>query len=428
MKAVILFFLSAIFFSCAAHADSIFLLKDYEQRAIENSAKLKALNEDALAVGRQKESVTSTYWPKLSLEGSYRQVTEVPEVTLGPVTKKLGDEKNYSIGPQLTWQVFDRGRDLNSKALSLAFEGKLAEVKNANAQFILAVRSQYIQTQLSLQELKLTEEALKLSENQLKDIIGKVKAGASSQLDKANAERDVSAFRIKQMQALAAAQASLIDFFSLVNQEPIALQDLQLESLEQTQNSYFNVQIKSVDSVTKNSSVKAFQLATDSLQAGADSQAALYLPSLQLYARTSLDFPNGPDIRQINQNTIGANLSWTLFDAGRGSDLKSQKLAEMNSVQFKKQQLLQDLNRDYRKASNNLQLLSEQLKEAEINLKQSQKVAQLFSGSFRAGRLNLLDVQAANLKLLDAGVLKARLQSQYLFQKVFLIALTTNEE
>ncbi len=95
----------------------------------------------------------------------------------------------------------------------------------------------------------------------------------------------------------------------------------------------------------------------DSLNYGASAQNGTYWPTLQVFAKTSLDYPNGPQLEEIHQNTLGVNLSWTLFDGTRSSDLAAQKRAEASAIDFKREQLQEDLERDYKKADSNLRFI-----------------------------------------------------------------------
>ena len=47
----------------------------------------------------------AAYMPKLSLEGTYRHLSNVPELNLEQAEIPFGQHDNYSVGPQLVYNV-----------------------------------------------------------------------------------------------------------------------------------------------------------------------------------------------------------------------------------------------------------------------------------------------------------------------------------
>ena len=117
-----LLFLSILFLALSVWADEGIVLKisydDTENRSLESSAKIKALKYDVEALNEKVKQQKTFLKPALTLDGYYKYNTSVPEIEMaaGPIviTKKLGDNQNYSLGPSLSWVMWDKGASRNT--------------------------------------------------------------------------------------------------------------------------------------------------------------------------------------------------------------------------------------------------------------------------------------------------------------------------
>ncbi|MBU2575463.1 MAG: TolC family protein [Elusimicrobia bacterium] len=140
----------------------LFLIMAGTARAGEFSVTLKAAEEGALAASNQYKSATlaaeaagaaaaaaaSPLYPRLALEGGLRYNAVVTELELGPVTRRLGDNWNYTLGPSAYYTLFDGG------ALRGAYgaAGKNAAARKAEAgqvrrQTVFKARAAYFNAQ-----------------------------------------------------------------------------------------------------------------------------------------------------------------------------------------------------------------------------------------------------------------------------------------
>jgi outer membrane protein TolC len=145
---------------------------------------------------------------------------------------------------------------------------------------------------------------------------------------------------------------------------------------------------------------------------------------VQLSAKTTLEYPNGPVLENINQNTFTALLTMPIFEGSRTLHQADQKLKEAQASRFQSEQLKVDLNRDFKKAQDLLQSLKDQQKLAAQDVLKSDEVAKLFYKSYKAGQINLTDVQSANVRALISRVNAARIDAQILNQLITLKALS----
>jgi outer membrane protein TolC len=101
---------------------------------------------------------------------------------------------------------------------------------------------------------------------------------------------------------------------------------------------------------------------------------------------------------------------------------EARKQAEASRLSEEQTQV--NLDRDYSKAVSYLESLREQQRLAEIDVKQSAESAQLYYRSYQAGKMNLIDVQAANNRALLSKVNAARISAQILDQLFDLQAIS----
>ena len=87
-----------------------------------------------------------------------------------------------------------------------------------------------------------------------------------------------------------------------------------------------------------------------------------------------------------------------------------------SAAESQKEQRRTDLARDYAKARDLLESLKAQRSVGERNVREAQEVERLTYESYRAGKTNYLDVQSADLRLFEARVAAAQIESQILVQ------------
>jgi outer membrane protein TolC len=133
-------------------------------------------------------------------------------------------------------------------------------------------------------------------------------------------------------------------------------------------------------------------------------------------------------LETINQNTFGANLSWSLFegngDRNRAASYHSQEL----SAQARREQISRSLFCDWAKAHDQLTALNRQRELAAQAASEADELAAIAYKSYRAGSLTYLELQNANYKVLEAKLQLARVQIQLLTTEAVLASLTSKEQ
>jgi outer membrane protein TolC len=411
-------------------------LHESEDKALRTSRLLKSFISEEEAAIEQKQAQFSALLPQFSLEGNYRYLSDVPTVSIPDLgVIPFGAHSTYSIGPVLSYTLWDTGASRKAyHGFSRLAESRMEDRKNAEIQILRSVRSAYLRLQLALEELRLVNGALELSRAQERDVALRHRAGATTRLDLLTSRRQVLGYELQFKQKQADLSAGLNDLLVLQGDPP--KEDphlgppevagvspvLKLDSFQKLLAKEGPGEIPPPDD--RQPQIFSQELLAESSELFAASQRAERYPTVQASAKTSLDYPNGPFLERIHQNTISIALSLPLFDGDRIRHLASERRKEAQSARYRADQLRVDLQRDFVKAQELLDRLREQRKLAAEDILLSEEAARLYYESYQAGKTNLIDVQSANLQALQAKFNAARIDAQMLDQFITLKALS----
>jgi outer membrane protein len=416
-------------------------LSDALQKAKEKSADLKASTSLAEAAHHQADASHAALYPNLSIQGAQYYQTEVPALSLGSFGAfSLGTHDNYYVGPVLSYNLFDGGKDrANAKSFMLLAKARDTAAATQEQLLMLNVRQAYFRVQYALKQVTLTADLLKLSSAQRKDIDLRFKEGSSSRLDQVQAHRDVTSNALRFQQAQNELSTSFRDLMGLLGTAPSAdasfpIPDgfdsdypetlppptlkIHLDALDATLASY---QTQSVaPSYQNHPEVQALEFQVASSKLAAESEKAALWPTLQLQAREQYQYPNAIIPENTWQGIFGASLSIPLFEGNNSRNRSAQRLSESQAFAYQREQRITDLTRFSSKALETLASLKDQKKESEENVRQAQEVERLTYDSYKSGESRYLDVQDADVRLLQSEVSEAQLESAILSQIALL--------
>ena len=168
--------------------------------------------------------------------------------------------------------------------------------------------------------------------------------------------------------------------------------------------------------IERHPKIRATAFQADSLRFAAEGASALHWPRVTLFAKSSLDYPNGPTLERVHQNSVGATLTWSLFEFGRIHYDAAEKRSLADAAEGRKRQLEIDLARDWRKTLDQIAALNDQRETHRLSIEQSEKLVDLIYQSYRAGHSSFLEVQSSNLAALNAKIAGRRNEIQILIQ------------
>lgn len=412
-------------------------LKQAESAALQNSGVIKAAKDGALAAQKQADASGAALYPNLSLQGNYFYQTNVPVLQVGPpglgTPFQMGDYNNYAVGPVLTYTLFDGGGAgrLSESAQSMA-RAKLEDSKNTVKQILLNTRQAYAHVQLSIKNLTVTADSLRLSEARETDVRNRLRAGASSRLDSVNARSDVINYQLKLRQAQTDLAAAIRDLLALTGRPqtgnlsrpwpkeisakiPVGVEAptdfVQFDRLEESLKSQ---NTSPAPSNFDHPQLRSLSFAAESSKRAADAQMSVLWPKIQLSAHAEYMYPNGPILQSVQQNIFMVTMSMPLFEADYDRSLAQEHAREAEGYEYQREQRIIDLQRDRKKAGDMLDSLKSQERLTSENVLAAADAANLTYQSYKAGKEQYLDVETAHLKLLEAEVGAAQVQSDIL--------------
>jgi outer membrane protein TolC len=415
-------------------------LRDAEARALSTSNQLKSYVSDQMAAEEQANAQFANLFPKLSLQGNYTYYGNIPTISFGALNIPFGTNSTYSVGPQITYALWDTFSGRRSyQAASLLASARAEDHKNARLQLLASVRSAYVQVQLGLEELQLIYDTLKLSRAQKEDVDTRYRAGAAATLDVVTADKAVGGYEIQFRQQQADLASDLQTLFTLIGYPRGA--DISRPGPADVENVTLILRLDPLDrSLAEQGEaaisppgddhpqVRSLELQAQSSHRSAESQSAKLFPQLQLSGGVSYLLPNIPNPPQYWQESAGVSLSIPLYLGDPTPSLAAEQRNQATAVEFREAQLKDDIYRDFTKAKNLLSSLSDQKKLAAQDVALAERAAKLYYNSYRAGKVNLIDVQNANVQALQSKVDAARIDAQILNQIILLKSLSGKEE
>lgn len=415
------------------------------ESALAGSGRLRVAERDLAAARDRARVLAGGMFPRLSLDATYRYVTEVPSLQMDPARPPVafGDNTNYSVGPAVNWVVWDWGALHNvSRGAAEAAGAREAELEVTRRQVTLAVSLAYFRAQMAAAQARLLAGSLKLAQDQHGDISRRLKAGSSSTLDRLLAHQEVLARRRQFAAARTELGSALKDLLALTGDRsgpdtsaPVGEADgsplpadvspasvtVRLDEMDEAM--ALLASAESGGSGAGHPAVRVHERAAASSRRAARAVLASRLPRVAVSGRSSLDYPNGPVLEEVHQNAVVVSASLPLFEGGRLSREQREHETRAGAAEERARQAADDLARDRLKARDALTGLKVQLEVGNESARETAEVARLTYEAYQAGQVRFTDVQAANLRALEANVQVAKVKSDMLVQLAVLRSL-----
>ena len=405
-------------------AGTVLTLSEAENLALGYSPRLKSLAAEQKAYEQRSLAQKTQSYPKLTLDGSYRYITTVPEIELparsmSPV--KMGDNTNYSVGPALNWTVWDSGGVKNTyRSAAAAWEAKKHEGEAARLQVLFASRAAYFQVALASEQEELLSDALKLANAQYEDIKLNVKAGTKSRADELKAHQEVLA-RMRQLSQSKSDKASALRELSAVTGQT-GYAGLKIESIDTLLGIFERFERTSLD--PKHPGLEALAKYAQSFDYSGRAAGSGNLPKLQLSVKSTLDYPNTTKLESFNQNTAAAAFSWPLFESGASQKRGVENEEYSKAYSGRKNQLESDLKKDWDKALEQLASLKEQKQINDISVLETVELSAITYKAYKTGSISFIEVENANFKALEAKMQSAKTKVQMLMNLAVLASIS----
>lgn len=441
------FWLAGTVGAAAAPPRLALTLAQAETAARDHSLELKIAAEESAAAKDGAEAQFSSLLPRLTLDGSYRYQTEVPlfsPVPGGPATR-FGDHRATSLGPTLSWTLWDQGGLYKTWRAQKAGAKSAEELERlSESQTILGARLAYVQVQLAREQVGLLADSVALARAQYEDIEKRLRAGSASRIDSLSSHQEELLRRKDFLQAQAGLAASLRELLQLTGlgkgldlSRPVDIRLstslpsgfsaptvlVELDSLAQVPQALAAAELAPAAN-PEHPGVMAYEQQAQAARLAADGISAQSWPKIQMQARADYEYPNGPVLQSVTQKSIGLMASVPLFEMGRASHLAGQQSHLAAAAERRRDLASEQLDRDRDKARAALASLRDQQALDENRVAESEELARLVYSAYKAGRSSYIEVQTHNLSAVQAKVQAAQTRAQILVQLAALAQLS----
>lgn len=434
--------------AAAAEEPDVLALTHCVEVALARSPGLAAADAVRAAADQKAHGLRAQGAPKFFLDGQVRRLSEVPILKPSPLAPavEMGDNLNYSFGPQAQWQLWDSGVRRHAAAgLTALAAARAAEGEAAAKDVRWSVRRAYFQIMGAAERLRSVAEVLRLAQAQREDVRLRKDAGTASRQDWLQSEAEALG-RLREFREAQAELGSALRALFLLTRDPAP--DL-LRPLPRDLSRHRPAEIPPPTFIFESESVatlrealepatrRAFDAAAPDLRAGALSaraarEAAASVrsgrgPVVLLQARSSRDYPNGPVHEAVQQNTLGASARWSLFEGGRSVREAAEQDSLARAADARRAQTQDERQAAWAQARDRLAGLVEEEEVQTRLIDRRRDIAETIYDAYQAGRASYLEVETANTTLLNARVQGARLTVDILTHLAWLDRLSSPE-
>lgn len=406
-------------------------LKTCEADALSYSSAVKAAQAQVQAAQAQYRSSKAVLYPSLYVDAQGSWVSEIPSLQLGPQSFEFGSEWGGKVGPTLEYVLFDNGaRSWASQARYSAYEAAVQDLKSARDTALLNVRQAYFTVQRDLENIYLVSEQLKVARKQLADVQNAYQAGAKSRLDvlmaqkqslrlaqQASAARGALGTHLRELFKLTGTDYGINPAYALDARVQEALPGkttavIRAQSPEQTVQALAGAAQRVFDANTPR--LVSMQSLAQQYEYAARSYAAAVWPRAGFSAGAYWEYPNGPLQEDVFLGRAGLSIRLPLFEGGKNKEQAQAQRSTAQSVQEKRNELEDALQAVFYAAKDRLASLDVEEDLARQLLTTAQQAAKLTYEAYKAGSVTFLEVDDANLSLLQSRIALSDLYIQRL--------------
>ncbi|AKA34591.1 MAG: TolC family protein [Muricauda sp.] len=400
------------------------------QLVLENNFGVK-IAKNSLEISENNQSLlNSGFLPSLTGNGGATYDKSNQEATFqdGNVRSIDGAETTrYNASLNLNYTLFDGlGRWYDYKRLKEEYNLTELQARETIENSIIQLFSVYYEVARITENIRVLEETYQSTEKRLKRAQYSFEFGQSNKLDVLNAEVDLVNDSINLMNERQLLKNTIRDLNIVLNQElentytvdtTVAFTDvLVLEDFLKTAEEN-NVRLLQAE---KNIAINDYTL---------KASKSVFLPTIGLtgsYGWNEGNFPATNFLASNNSTGIsgGVNLTWNLFDGGRGiTQVKNAKIL-LESQELMKDQIRQEVKRDIANARGNYLNRLEVYRLQEQNVKTATDNFLRSSERYKLGQISSVELRQAQLNLLNSKTSKNQAKYNAKLAELQLLQLT----
>jgi outer membrane protein TolC len=421
-------------------------MADAEAAARAHALDVKAAAEESAASRDGADAALAAVLPRLTLDGYARYATVIPSLAIipgGPAVQ-LGTHGSYSIGPALSWTLWDAGGVYKTWRAQQASAHSQEETERLLAtQATEAARMAYVQVQLAREEVRLLADSVALADAQYGDIEKRMRAGASSRIDALSSHQEDLQRRKDFLSAQASLAGSLRELLQLTGLGagldltrpvdvrvstalPVGLPEPTLrvafDSLAEVPAALAPFESETGPSAD-HPEILVYARQADAARLNAAAASAGNWPAIQFQGALAYEYPNFVIPEYVLQKTVGVTASVPLFEMRRSARLADAQKHLAGAAERRRDLAAEQLARDWDRARAQLAALRDQQALDQTAVIESAELARLIYLAYQGGRRSYLDVQTYDLTALQAKVAAAQTRAQILIQLATLAQL-----
>jgi outer membrane protein TolC len=426
MKYLFIIFIYILLITSLAGQETEVTVKIDLKKCIENSLStdltLKEAHADVSVAKGQLRQARSGLFPSLSAAATYSKRNQVPEFTFpGGLSEGIIDENQHDVTFTMKYLLYDGGgvSSLSSQA-EANLEGYEINEEKTKQDVIYKAAMSYFNALRWKNFVHVAEESVDLSKQQLELAKSRFDAGTAAKADVLKADAQLSESEIKLIDAknyFNIALSSLNDTMGLSLTTPLELSENYVYSewnitLEQCQNKAMKERLE----------IEIIEKTKTSLYYATEFAKSAWYPSIFL----KLDYtPYGNSLITQNNTLVGTvGAQFNIFDGFKTGGNIDEAEAKYEKVTIREEDVKKKVTLDVQKSFLTFRSNSKKVLEVEKNLdasKESFRVAQI---SYREGISSFIDVNQAQLVLINAEVSKVQAIYDYYVAKLDLLRAT----
>ncbi|PWL40375.1 transporter [Flagellimonas aquimarina] len=401
-----------VFISTAEAQERVLSKEEAIDLTLENNLGIQVARNTQKIDDNNAGILNSGYLPTVTANagGSIDKQNTEGQLASGDTRTADGAEtRRYNASVDVNYTLFDGlNRYYSYKSFKERSQQSELEVRQTIENTILQLFAVYYEAARLTENTKNLEQALGISKDRLKRARYQFEYGQNTGLDVLNAEVDINTDSINLLNSRQQLRNTMRDLNLVLNQ------DLSSQFLADTTVNFVpGLQMENMHNEAKSNNIRLQLVEKDMNITMYNVKAAksVFLPTIGLtgtygWNESSNNSPLAFLIQNTSTGVTGAvNLSWNLFDGGRGiTGIKNVKIGYENQELLKKQIEL-EVERDIRNAwdsyTNALYVLEVQEKNLQTNQNnfnrtdERYKLGQVTSIEFRQAQLNLLNAELA---------------------------------
>jgi outer membrane protein len=399
-----------------AQEGKVHSVSDCIKIALKNNTNIVSAQSDYQMSRAGLKSAWGNFMPSISLSAQWRRRNE--DLIMFRFKDFVQSKDSYYYGVEVSQPLFTGFGNYAELKQSRA-EEKMAQnyLTGTQQQTVLEVKLRYYDVLKSIELLKVAEEALRASEQELRRIEAMEEIGSASRAEVYQQKVRVGEYKlslIDAQNALSTAKAELNYTLGIDVNTDLNLEEDILEVTD------VDVNFEALVNKALNNRVdyKAAQQNVNSAKAGVTIQRSEYYPSVSLQADYSwfdVEFPQSSRaLKEFDNYSISLNMGMTLFQGFKTRARVHSAKASLIKAEAEMEQTKRQVMMDVKTAVLNLQKAAENVEVTQENLISAEEDYRLASERYRVGSGTLLEQMNAESSLSSAKA--NRIEALYDYQ------------